>query len=280
MVSPEENRVRPEENDVPSTHASTGPTVSVVIPVKDDAAELRRCLIALAGQTHPADEIVVVDNGSTDASAEVARDGGATVVRCERPGIAAAGSRGYDEAVGDLILRLDADCVPDPTWIAAVVQGFAARPHVHVLTGRARFIDGPRALRGSLAAGYLSSYALVSMGALGHLPVFGSNVAFHRDAWRSVRASVHRRDAAIHDDLDLAFHFGERHRIRYLPGVHMGISMRPFGDASGFAQRIRRGFRTVAIHWPQDFPPVRWTRLALRRGLARAGVPTPRQARR
>ena len=55
-------------------------TISVVIPVYNDAALLRRCLEALAAQTRRADEIVVVDNGSTDDSAEVARRGGARVV--------------------------------------------------------------------------------------------------------------------------------------------------------------------------------------------------------
>lgn len=263
---------------MPLRTTPTRPTASVVIPVKDDGVRLRRCLDALAVQTRPADEIIVVDNGSSDASAEIARVGGAMVVRCDRPGIPAASARGYDSAAGDLILRLDADCIPAPTWIEAMTTTFAARPDVHILTGGARFIDGPRMLRRPLAAAYLASYAVVSAPALGHLPLFGSNLAFRSDAWRDVRAVAHRSDAALHDDFDLAFHFGERHRIRYLPGHHMGISMRPFGSARAFARRIGLGFRTVLVHWPQDFPPVRWTRLALRRGLAHAHVPTPRQA--
>jgi hypothetical protein len=83
----------------------------------------------------------------------------------------------------------------------------------------------------------------------------------------------------MHDDLDLAFHFGERHRIRFLSHAEMGISMRPFDSLRAFGRRIARGFHTVMVHWPQDFPPVRWVRLALRRILHRLGVPTPRSAR-
>lgn len=255
-------------------------TVSVVVPVKDDASHLRRCLRALAVQTRPVDEIIVVDNASSDDSAAVARAAGARVVRCERPGIPAAASYGYDRAGGELILRLDADCRPSPSWVAAMTDRFARSPRVDVLTGGARFSDGPRMLRAPLAALYLGAYGLAGLAALGHLPLFGSNLAFRRTAWRDVRGRVHRADADLHDDLDLAFHLGERHRIRYAHGAALGISMRPFGDARAFVRRLRRGARTVLVHWPQDFPPIRWTRLALRRILHRLGVPGPAQVRR
>ncbi|PZU31772.1 MAG: glycosyl transferase family 2, partial [Actinomyces sp.] len=49
---------------------------------------------------------------------------GARVLRCVEPGIPAAASTGYDAARSDLILRLDADCEPDPHWIATVVSAF------------------------------------------------------------------------------------------------------------------------------------------------------------
>jgi len=252
------------------------PTVSVVIPVKDDDTELRRCLRALALQTRLPDEIVVVDNGSTDSSAEVARALGARVVRCDEPGIPAASSCGYDVATGDYILRLDADCLPSHTWVATMTGALRARPEVAAFTGGARFIDGPRRLRRPLAALYLGAYALVTASALGHLPLFGSNLAFRASAWRDVREAVHRHDPEMHDDLDLAFHLGDRHRIRYLRRAAMGISMRPFGDRTGFRRRVRRGYHTVTAHWPEDFPPVRWQKLAMRRGLHLLRVPTPR----
>ncbi|TFD74986.1 glycosyltransferase family 2 protein, partial [Cryobacterium fucosi] len=69
-------------------------TISVVIPCYNDAGFLAVCLAALAAQTRPADEVIVVDNRSTDASAAVARAAGARVVPAPAPGIwptAAAG---------------------------------------------------------------------------------------------------------------------------------------------------------------------------------------------
>lgn len=247
-----------------------GVTASVVVPVKDDAAELRRCLDALAAQTRPPDEVVVVDNGSSDPSATVAAAAGARVVRCDDPGIAAAASFGYDCAAGAFILRLDADCVPDPAWVAQVLGAFARDDAVVAVTGDARFVDGPAWLRAPLAAVYLGAYRAVAATALGHRTVFGSNLALRRDVWRDIRSEVHRHDPAIHDDFDLAFHVGERGRIGLLRGAPMGISMRPFASAPAFARRIGRGVRTVVIHWPRDFPPLRWRRLA--RGIRRHGT--------
>jgi len=243
------------------TRESTRPAVSVVIPVKDDSTSLARCLAALRAQSWTADEIIVVDNRSSDGSARTAKAGGATVISWPEPGIPAASSRGYDSATGDLILRLDADCVPPTSWIEDIVTVFAEHPKVSALTGSARFIDGPAALWVPLARFYLCAYAVATIPALGHPPLFGSNLAMRRDAWEAVKASVHRDDPDLHDDLDLSFHIGARHRIRYLKAAPMGISMRPFRSVRSFGQRIYRGFRTVVIHWPLDFPPRRWGRM-------------------
>lgn len=246
------------------------PTVSVIIPVKDDDAELARCLDALARQTRTADEVIVVDNGSSDNSPAVALSAGATLIRCHQPGIPAASAAGYDRATGDLLLRLDADCIPAGDWIERVCAEFAARPEVAAITGRAAFTGGPPALTALAASAYLLAYAATTAPALGHLPLFGSNLAMRRQAWEDVRGHVHRHDPDVHDDLDLAYHLGERHRIGYLRGATMHISPRPFGSARSLAQRFHRGFRTVFIHWPGDFPPVRWRRRLRRR--RRAGA--------
>lgn len=240
------------------------PTVSVVIPVKDDSAELAACLAALHAQSRPADEIIVVDNASTDNSAATADAGGARVVTCAEPGIPAASARGYDAAQGELILRLDADCMPPSSWISDVVGAFADHPEACALTGSARFTDGPLLLRSALAVIYLHAYTAVSAATLGHRPLFGSNLAMRREVWQGVRASVHRHDPNLHDDLDLSFHVGERHRVRHMRSQPMGISMRPFHSARSFRRRVDWGFRTVLVHWPRDFPPLRWARLLLR----------------
>jgi len=251
-------------NDQSTTTAararSSSGRITVVIPVKDDAPALAACLGGLAAQSRLADEIVVVDNGSSDDSAAVARAAGALVVPCDVPGIPAAAARGYDAATGDVILRLDADCRPDREWVARMVALLDADPRAAAVSGAATFVDGPRALRAPLAVLYLGTYVALTTMALGHPPLFGSNMAMRRDAWLASSAHVHRDDPELHDDLDLAFHLGARDGIRWSTAPGMGMSMRPFGTGGGLARRLVRGLRTVAVHWPGDFPPIRWAR--------------------
>lgn len=238
----------------------SSPRISIVIPVRDDARLLLRCLRALRQQRLQADEVIVVDNGSTDGSAAVATAAGAKVVHCSERGIPAASATGYDAAVGDLILRLDADCVPPRSWTDDVATLLSRRPELDAVTGPGRFLDGPRALRGVAALVYLGAYVLATAPALGHLPLFGSNMALRKEAWLRVRDQVHRHDAEVHDDLDLAFHIGHGGRIGVLRSAPMGISFRPMREGRGFALRVRRGMRTVIVHWPGEFPSRRWAR--------------------
>jgi glycosyltransferase involved in cell wall biosynthesis len=238
-----------------------------VIPVRDDAEGLRRCLRALAEQTLPPLEVVVVDNGSSDDSADVARAAGARVVPEAEPGIPAASARGYDEARGEIVARLDADCVPPPGWLAGIARAFDERPHLVAVTGWARFGDGPRILRRPLANLYLGAYTVFAAPLLGHPPLFGSNCAVRRDAWQAVRDEVHRHDTLVHDDLDLSVHLGglpaaaigargryRRPGIRLDPRIGMVVSMRPFADPKAFLLRIRRGAHSLTVHWRRELP--------------------------
>ncbi|WP_158437884.1 glycosyltransferase family A protein [Naasia lichenicola] len=228
-------------------------TVSVVIPVKDDAEVLRCCLAALGRQTRSPHEIIVVDNGSSDDVGEVADAYGATLIHEARPGIGAAAGAGYDCAQGGIIARLDADSVPADDWVHTIATAFANRPDVDAFTGSSTFTDGPAPLRRIGAGLYLGAYHVAAGAALSHRPLFGSNLAMRASAWQVVQSDVHRGDELIHDDFDLSFHLGPRHRIRYLPPMRVGISSRPFSDAKGLL-RIRRGFRSVWIHWPHSLP--------------------------
>lgn len=94
--------------------------LSVVIPVLDAGADLEACLDRLSG----ADEIVVVDGGSTDDSAQIARSAGARLVSTSagRGGQLAAGAR---EARGDWLLFIHADTMLAPGWREAAARHMA-----------------------------------------------------------------------------------------------------------------------------------------------------------
>jgi lipopolysaccharide/colanic/teichoic acid biosynthesis glycosyltransferase/GT2 family glycosyltransferase len=104
------------------------PRVSVIVPVKDMAATLRACLSALRlqqGVTYGEDyEVIVVDDGSTDHSADVAREAGVRVLSQKNAGAASARNAGARIAQGDLLAFTDADCVPDSRWVDNIIHAF------------------------------------------------------------------------------------------------------------------------------------------------------------
>lgn len=115
----------------------------MVIPTKNEAHQLGDCLDTLARQAYPRDrvEVVVVDARSTDGTREVARRHGALVVDDEGIGAADARNRGIAAATGDVVAFTDADCVPSPAWIPALVDRFERDPLVAGVGGAIRIRD-------------------------------------------------------------------------------------------------------------------------------------------
>ena len=99
--------------------------VSVVIPVRDDAARLRGCLQSLAVADSQTVDIIVIDNGSTDESAAVARSFGATVLELPGLSVSQMRNRAVAEARTPLIAMVDADHVLGPGWIRACRDAMA-----------------------------------------------------------------------------------------------------------------------------------------------------------
>lgn len=103
------------------------PDISVIICSLNGAAGVTRCLQALAAQTAVTRmEIIVVDDGSSDGTGDVAREHGATVVRHEtNRGIAAARNSGVQAATAPIVAFLDDDCEPEPRWLENVLASYA-----------------------------------------------------------------------------------------------------------------------------------------------------------
>ena len=131
------------------TRSGEDPAVSVIVPARDAAAKLPALLAALDRQAdRESFEVVVVDDRSSDGTAQVAEDWGARVVRAGRPGVYAARNAGIAAARGRVLALTDADCVPHDDWVArGLARLDAGRPRV--LAGR---IDAPLGPRPGLAA--------------------------------------------------------------------------------------------------------------------------------
>jgi len=108
------------------------PTVTAAIPVRDGEAYLAEAIESVLGQSRPCEQVIVVDNGSTDRSAEIARG------YEPRPGIGAARNAAIRVARGSHVAFLDADDLWDPAKTALQLSAFEADPDLQLAFGHVR----------------------------------------------------------------------------------------------------------------------------------------------
>jgi GT2 family glycosyltransferase len=109
----------------------SGLPIAIVVVAHDSAEDLPRSLGALRDQLGDGDEVVVVDNASSDGSAQVARDAlpSASVVEtAANLGFATGCHRGVDASAAPLVLFLNPDCVPQPGFLDALRAAAGEHP--------------------------------------------------------------------------------------------------------------------------------------------------------
>jgi glycosyltransferase involved in cell wall biosynthesis len=117
-------------------------TASVIVCAHNESRYLPACLHSLLAQTRPPDEILVVNNASTDATRAVAeRISGVRVVDEPRKGLVIARETARRHARGDILVYIDADCRAPLLWMARVVRRFERDPDLLALSAPYRFYD-------------------------------------------------------------------------------------------------------------------------------------------
>ena len=110
---------------------------SIIVPAYNTQDTLGACLQSVLAQAQPSQdyEIIVVNDGSTDSPSVVPLPDGVHMLNQEHGGAAAARNAGLQRAKGDIVIFLDADCVPESGWLVAMLAPFAD-PAVMGVSGR------------------------------------------------------------------------------------------------------------------------------------------------
>lgn len=115
---------------------------SVIVCAHNEARYLPACLHTLLAQSRPPDEVLVIDNASTDGTGAIAAAmPGVRVVHEHRKGLVVARETGRLAATGDILVYVDADCRAPLTWLERIERRFAASPSLVALTGPYRYYD-------------------------------------------------------------------------------------------------------------------------------------------
>ena len=103
------------------------PRASVIVPAYNSAATIGACLESLKVLHYPDYETIVIDDGSTDSTAQVAEGAGARVIRIEHHGLGAARNAGVEAASGEIVAFLDSDARADADWLYHLVEAITRR---------------------------------------------------------------------------------------------------------------------------------------------------------
>ncbi|MBC7092458.1 glycosyltransferase [Candidatus Bipolaricaulota bacterium] len=238
---------------------SRWPKVSVVVPALDEEREIGECLASLAHQTFPDFEVIVVDNGSQDATVSIARSYGARVIHEPRRGAPYAREAGFQAARAGIIASTDADTVVPPDWLARIHRAFEEDPEVIAVFGpfRGKPSSAPSALGNHLLP-LLETGVVVGQRVAWRTkaPLFsGANFAVRREAFHRARGFRSLRCGHIYtssEDILLGSKLRRLGKVRYLPDLVVLTSAREvrplspwtlalIGDGFRLAGRVLRG---------------------------------------
>ena len=200
----------PADSDAADCH----PRFSVVIPAYNEAEFLGSCLDSLLAQDfRDPYEIIVVDNNSTDGTADLARSRGVRVVPEPAPGVCAARQRGTTAARGEIVVSTDADTTFAADWLSRIDRAFREDPARVAVAGPCRFVDPP--WWGRVYTGLL--FAVVSLVArlTGRiLYVTATNIAFRKSECPGYDTEATQGG----DELDLLRRLRSRGPVAFVPG--------------------------------------------------------------
>lgn len=193
------------------------PDISVVVAAYNAESTIQETLDSLMRLSYPAFEAIVVDDGSSDRTAEIAEKYPVRLIRLGRSGLSAARNAGIQAAEGEIVAFTDADCIVDPDWLFYLAARYAE--------GGVGGVGGPNIMPES--DGWIARcidrspgmprHVLVTPDIAEHVP--GCNMSFYRSALLEVGMfdPIYR---AAGDDVDICWRLQENgYELAYAAGA-------------------------------------------------------------
>ena len=235
--------------------------VSIIIPAWNEQDRITDCLDNALRQTVTPHEVIVVDNRSTDNTVAIVeqymREHPQAPVKLlhqdEEQGLIPTRNFGLNAATGDVLGRVDADCMLKPDWVEVVAGIFTEDKDAMGATGPVTYYDMPArriALRGDDSVRRRTFRADG-----GKVLLFGSNMALRATAWHAIANEVCRyREDVMDEDIDISLHLlGRGFKTVYSERMICGISARrmdtSFKSFRNYMKRFKNTFAAHPQHW-------------------------------
>ncbi|MFN8505764.1 glycosyltransferase family 2 protein [Kouleothrix sp.] len=223
--------------------------IAVVLPAYNEASLIGPALQALRAQTLAPAELIVVDNGSTDATALIARRLASRVIHEPARGCVNARQRGFAAASAPFVATTDADAIVPPDWLERIAAHFAGAAPADAVYGPVRLDSATRLQRGGERL-YLRFVAL--MDRLGYPHFNGANFAVRRAAFDAIGGF--RSDMRTYSDLDLALRLRGQARIVYDPALAARLGAGGWHRWEPSAACSRALLPAARAAWPRHRP--------------------------
>ncbi len=243
-------RHRRRELQVTSDPAFT-PPVSIVVPAFNESPGIAAAVRSLAASDYPAFEIIVVDDGSTDATSEIVAGlelPRVTLIRQENAGKATALNTGVAHARYDVLVLVDADTVLEPQALRRLVQPFRD-PTVGAVSGNTKVANGKGLIGRWQHIEYVISCSVERrmFDVLECMPCVPGAIGAYRRVVLDTVGRVSRDTLAEDTDLTMAVQRAGW-RVRYQPDAR-GWTEVPTSMRDLFRQRYRWSYGTLQAMW-------------------------------
>jgi glycosyltransferase involved in cell wall biosynthesis len=218
--------------------------MSVIVCAFNEEDHLGSCLDAMARQTRPPDELIVVNNASTDRTCDVAAARSGVIVADEpRQGLVHARACGERVSSGEILVYTDADCRAPRHWLARIEEELGRRPASVALSGPYRFYDwdwigcaGARAYDYTLGPlAHVLSQRVLGIGAV----LYGGNFAVRREALERIGGF----------DTSIEFHGEDTNLGRRLAAIgHVCLSYRCWTSTSARRYKAHGKFTVLRVY--------------------------------
>ena len=234
---------------------------SIVIPALNEASWIGNTIQAVLDQDYDNFEVLIVDNNSSDGTAEVVSDYAKNDRRikllfCETRGVLAARSFGFEAADGDIIVQLDADNLAPSDWLSNAVRHFKKNRHLVALVGAYDYYDASWLFR-FLALS--SQYIFFSVGnyyvqkrKFGAL-MLGGNAFIKRSVLKET-GGYNKIHTFYSDDLVTATQVAAKGKVKFYPDLTVMSSARRYKQNGYWKTQQKYNKGTLAVFLGRPIP--------------------------
>ncbi len=203
--------------------------ISVIIPAYNEENYIQNTLTSVLDQDYTDYEVIVVDNASTDRTVKLIVGFPVKLITETRKGTMWACEAGRNVATGEIIVRMDADCLPDKDWLSRGVAYFN-NPKIVAVTGPYDYHDAPTFFRNFslFSQKYIYRYCNIWLQAFGLGGVLIGGNTFMRSKSLKEMGGFNTAVTFYGDDTDTAKRISKYGRIYFDPNLTMKTSARRF----------------------------------------------------